>query len=291
LVFAVVSRSNAGKRSGLTLWSVFIHASAESLDRLSADLWETGTAGLIEEAGGVRAFFLDSKARGIVCARFNLDEAAARNEEPFDQVRSIQPACDPVLIGERFFVAPSWVTEPGPADRFRLKIDATSAFGSGRHESTQMCIEALERHLKPGSMVLDVGCGSGILMAAAMLLGANTAIGCDIHEESVKAAQTLVETPLFVGSVDSVCSDAADIVLANISRRVLDAIAGDLRRVVKPEGIVVIAGFLRHNTPKRFTPHEVWEKAEWQCWLCRLEGIDASPDAGEPLADNQAWYL
>jgi len=107
------------------------------MDSLSGELWELGTAGLVEEADGLRAFFDDSIAREAICARF---ETVWRSESPFDHSPVQQLECDPVLIGQRFFVAPSWVTEPAPPNRFRLTIDSTSAFGSGRHESTQLCI-------------------------------------------------------------------------------------------------------------------------------------------------------
>jgi ribosomal protein L11 methylase PrmA len=224
------------------MWSIFTPANAATLDSLSADLWEMGTAGLLEEPGGLRAFFEDSIDPASICAKLKLSETSARREAPFHSSQLAPLPCDPILIGQRFYVAPSWIKEPPPEERFRLTIDATSAFGSGRHESTQMCIEVLEKHLKPGSWVADIGCGSGILSAAASLLGAAAVISCDIHQDSVKAAKTLLQTPLFAGSADGIRSEVADVVLANISVKALDALAWDLQRIAKPNGLLVLAG-------------------------------------------------
>jgi ribosomal protein L11 methylase PrmA len=270
------------------LWSIFIPADARTIDLLSGELWELGTAGLVEEADGLRAFFDDSIEREVIGARFG---TAWRSESPFDQSHVHPLECDPVLIGQRFFVAPSWVTEQAPPNRFRLSIDATSAFGSGRHESTQLCLEALEKYLKPGDVVLDIGCGSGILAAAAMLLGAKTVISCDIHIDSVSAARALTGPSIFVGSADGMRSHSGDLVLANISAKVLDRIAGDLRRVVQPTGRVILSGFIRENPPKRFQPRELWEKGDWQCWVCGPEDIEAAAEESEPAAHAEQWWL
>jgi ribosomal protein L11 methylase PrmA len=249
-----------------------------------------GTAGLVEEANELRAFFEDSTARSKVCAHFGLTNDATRNEPPFDY-QHVPQEYDPVLIGERFYVAPSSVKSPPTEGRFRLTIDTSSAFGSGRHESTQLCIEVLEKHLKSGTAVLDIGCGSGILSAAASLLGAGAVFACDIHQESVRTAESLIHTPIFVGSADGIKGHHADLVLANISAKVVDLIAGDLRRIAKPAGLIVISGFIRGNPPTRFRPREVWEKGDWQCWVCEPGDIETNGDTSGPATHSQQWWL
>jgi ribosomal protein L11 methyltransferase len=259
-------------------------------DLIGADLWEMGTAGLVEETSGLRAFFEDSVERSEVCARFALTSDAARNEPPFDY-QHVPQEYDPVLIGERFYVAPSSVKSPPPPGRFRLTIDTSSAFGSGRHESTQLCVEVLEKHLKTGNVVLDIGCGSGILSAAASLLGAGAVFACDIHQDSVRTARTLIDTPIFVGSADGIKAHQADLVFANISAKVVDLIAADLQRIAKPMGLIVISGFTRGNPPARFRPREVWEKGDWQCWVCGPADIEISNEPSEPVTHTQQWWL
>jgi ribosomal protein L11 methyltransferase len=183
------------------------------------------------------------------------------------------------------------VREPAPAGRFRLTIDAGSAFGSGRHESTQLCMEALERHLKPGSIVADIGCGSGILSAAAGLLGAGAVLSCDIHADSVRTATTLVENPLFVGSADAIRTAIADLVLANISAKIVDVLAADLRRIAKPTGLIVLAGFLSENPPQRFRPRDILKKGDWECWITKPEDVEAVPAQKEPASHADQWWL
>jgi ribosomal protein L11 methyltransferase len=198
---------------------------------------------------------------------------------------------DPIFIGERFMIAPPWVDTPVPAGRFRLTIDAATAFGTGRHETTQLCLEALERNLKTSTAVVDIGCGSGILCAAAQLLGARTIFGCDIHEDAIEAAGQHTRVPLFLGSADAVCTAASDLVLANISARVLDHIAADLKRILKPAGLVILSGFLRENPPKLFEPSQETQQGEWLCWVCRRDDIHPSADASDPNIHSPDWWL
>lgn len=262
------------------------------MDSLSAELWEMGTAGIVEELKGLRAFFADSVTPAAICAKLELPEARVEGEEPFDMSRGLPIDGDPVLIGQRFYVAPSWVTSPvPPTGRLRLTIDATSAFGSGRHETTQMCVEVLEKYLRPGDWVADIGCGSGILSAAAGLLGAGAVFSCDIHEESVRCSRALIQTPMFVGSADGLRSNLADLVLANISARILDVIANDLKRVAKPEGLIVMAGFIEENPPKNFRPWEVLKKGGWPCWICRRSDVLTLQNSSEPAVHDQQWWL
>jgi ribosomal protein L11 methyltransferase len=170
-------------------------------------------------------------------------------------------------------------------------MDASSAFGSGRHESTQLCIEALEKHLKPGSIIADIGCGSGILSAAARLLGAAAVLSCDIHADSVRTARTLLENALFVGSADAIRTGIADLVLANISAKIVDVLAVDLRRIAKSTGLIVLAGFLSENPPKRFRPREILRKGDWECWITKPEDVEVVQAQKDPAGHAEQWWL
>jgi len=117
------------------------------------------------------------------------------------------------------------------------------AFGTGVHETTQLCIEALEDYLTPGMSVLDVGTGSGILAEAARLLGARSVYACDIDPLAVQIAGNG-----FVGSVDAVASACADLVVANISPQAIVDLAPDMLRVLRrPGGLLLASGFERHD--------------------------------------------
>jgi ribosomal protein L11 methyltransferase len=112
------------------------------------------------------------------------------------------------------------------------------AFGTGVHETTRLCLEALEEFVRPGMAVLDVGTGSGILSKAAGLLGAAQVYACDTDPVAVEIAGQG-----FVGSVDAVAGGCVDLVVANISPEAIVQLAPGLRRVLRPGGILLASGF------------------------------------------------
>ena len=95
----------------------------------------------------------------------------------------------PLSVGEKLYIVPQWLRdEPVPAGRTAVYLNPGLTFGTGNHASTQLCLEGLERAVKPGDRVLDLGCGSGILTIASLLLGAKEAAGVDIDPKAVDVA-------------------------------------------------------------------------------------------------------
>ena len=94
----------------------------------------------------------------------------------------------PIPVGEKLLIRPNWENGYDAQGRTVLHLEPGLAFGTGTHETTRLCMELLEQYVKPGASVLDVGCGSGILSVAALLLGAERAVGVDIDELAVKTA-------------------------------------------------------------------------------------------------------
>jgi ribosomal protein L11 methyltransferase len=219
------------------MFSLEIDCAPDEREFLIAELWERGVAGVAELTPvRVRAFFEDGADRRALLAAY--PGSALREEEDRDWVAEARDKLQPMEVGERFFLVPEWRDDPTPAGRFRIAVNPGMAFGTGVHETTRLCIEALERHLRTGMDVLDVGTGSGILAQAAALLGARRVYACDTDPIAVEIAGLG-----FVGSADAVKSAAADIVVANISPEAIAALAPDLRRACRPGGIVLASGF------------------------------------------------
>ena len=240
----------------------------------------------------MRAFFEDSVSAADTAAALGARLDDVRQESGTGAPESQAGEWEPLLAGERFYIVPPGFDGATPAGRFRLEIEASTAFGTGRHETTQLCIEALERHIRNGDTLLDVGCGSGILLAAAGLLGAGPLLGSDISFDALTIARLHARAPLFVGSADAVREASFDISIANITPRILDRLAPELKRVTKPGGLVILSGFTREQQPERFRYEEMSELGDWQCWICRPETIAA--DAGGMLeagVHEADWWL
>jgi ribosomal protein L11 methyltransferase len=126
----------------------------------------------------------------------------------------------------------------------------------------------MEEYVRPGHCVLDVGAGSGILSAAAALLGARHVVGCDVDHEAVEIACERVRLPLFTGSANAVRSNWADIVVANIDSATIELLAPELARVRKPDSTLILSGFPEADRPEGFTARKILKREEWACLIC-----------------------
>ena len=162
----------------------------------------------------------------------------------------------PVAVG-KFYVRPSWCERSQDSALIDLLIDPALAFGSGHHESTNMCLALLSELARDGMSALDVGCGSGILSIAMKKLGAKIS-ACDTDEQAVSATQQNAEKngvhidKIWLGSVLSLgeqsSSESAqlqfDLVVANIIADVILILSADLKKALKPGGKLVLSGIL-----------------------------------------------
>ena len=162
----------------------------------------------------------------------------------------------PVAVG-KFYVRSSWCERSQDRALIDLLIDPALAFGSGHHESTNMCLALLSELTRNGMSALDVGCGSGILSIAMKKLGAKVS-ACDTDEQAVAATQQNAEKngvqidQIWLGSVSSLSeqgSSAAaqpqfDLIVANIIADVILILSADLKKALKPGGKLVLSGIL-----------------------------------------------
>ncbi|VWC16126.1 ribosomal protein L11 methyltransferase [Burkholderia lata] len=197
-----------------------------------------------------------------------------REVEEQDWVRLTQSQFEPIPIGERIWVVPSWHDAPDP-DALILELDPGLAFGTGSHPTTRLCMEWLEQSVKPGQSVLDYGCGSGILAILAKKCGANPVIGIDIDPQAVESARQNSErnrAEVTYGLPDA-CPDAEfDIVVANILSNPLKLMASMLASKVKPGGRIALSGVLARQADEvaavyaRYVDISVWREHEG--WVC-----------------------
>ena len=167
----------------------------------------------------------------------------------------------PFKVGEKLVIKPSWEEYDNSDGRIILEIDPASSFGTGKHHTTRLCLEVLEKYLNKGDKLLDMGCGSGILSIGAMLLGADSAVAVDIEEN---AAATAKENALknnipadkyrtYFGNIltdeklaDEI-DDKYDIIAANIVADVLIAMKDSFRRYLRSGGILIVSGIIEER--------------------------------------------
>ena len=196
----------------------------------------------------------------------------------------------PMEIGERLLVVPEWERKDAPG-RVTLVLNPGLTFGTGSHATTRLCLQALDRLIRGGEKVLDLGCGSGILSIAALRLGAARAFACDVDPTCVtvayeNAALNGVERSSYTVRAGDVTADRAlarefggeyDIVVANIVSDVILALAPRVRPLLKPGGVFLCSGIIddRAAEVRRGLVNAGWEVVEerssegWFAYLCR----------------------
>ncbi|MEX3923006.1 50S ribosomal protein L11 methyltransferase [Paraburkholderia sp. BR10936] len=197
-----------------------------------------------------------------------------REVEEQDWVRLTQSQFDPIQIGERIWVVPSWHDAPDP-DALVLELDPGLAFGTGSHPTTRLCMEWLEQHVQPGNSLLDYGCGSGILAILAKKCGANPVIGIDIDPQAVESARHNSErnrAAVTYGLPDDCPAGKFDIVVANILSNPLKLMASMLSSRVKPGGRIALSGILARQAEEVAQVYAQWiEISVWrehEGWVC-----------------------
>mgnify|MGYP003434562802 CR=1 FL=1 len=180
----------------------------------------------------------------------NLLSISEVNEE--DWATAWKKYYHPVKISERFTIVPTWEDyTPVSTDELIIELDPGMAFGTGTHPTTVMCLQALEKVVKQGDSVVDVGTGSGVLSVGAALLGASQVHALDLDLVAVTAAKENVElnkvdhvVEVFHGNLLDTVKEPADVVVANILAEIIMTFTDDAFSIVKPGGYFVTSGII-----------------------------------------------
>ncbi len=250
---------------------------AMDVEPVSVELWDTGTAGIQEIDNGAEAILLagfeSNDDRAIILRRFAQYAPEWEMGDGTDWVAHTKESWPPRSVGDCFFLAPPWCNDPTPSGRHRIIHNPGLACGTGEHPCTQLALEALEKAVHRGHMVVDLGTGSGMLAIAALRLGAKVAVGIDTDEAALAAARENFalngfRPTLAAGSADALRTETADVTVANISGTVLLYLADDLLRITKPNGTLILTGFPQSEVPtfqKLFPNAELSAMNEWCC--------------------------
>ncbi len=205
-----------------------------------------------------------------------------------DWLKRWRDSLKPFSVGETFLVVPTSFTgeAPDPGKRVVLRIDPGMAFGTGTHESTQLCLEIMEHLDLNQRAVLDVGTGTGILSIAAVRLGAKKVFACDSDDTAVPVAISNLqingvagEVDLWSGSVDAVRTESVELCMGNLMKSVFEQLWPDLQRIIVPGGRLICSGILEDQSvmfqeelkEARFQVEEMKRANEWVGFLARKE--------------------
>lgn len=189
----------------------------------------------------------------------------------------------PFRVGERLIVKPIWEEYEEKENDLVIEIDPGMAFGTGDHETTSMCMKALEKYVTKDSLVFDVGCGSGILAIAAAKLGAKKAVGVDLDPVAVESAKenvsynNLDNIEILYGNLVEVIEGKADVVVANILAEIVCILTEDVKRVLKDGGVFITSGIIHDRVDmvvnkmeaSGFEVIQVNKDGEWNCIIAK----------------------
>lgn len=192
-------------------------------------------------------------------------------------------------IGQRLVICPSW-EECDDTNKVVLKIDPGAAFGTGTHATTALCLELLQKYIDAGSTVLDIGCGSGILSIAAVLLGADSADGVDIDATAVKVAKENArlnkvdeKTNFIVGDLAEKISGKYDVVCANIVADIIIRLTDNVTDYMKQNSVFIISGIIDVRaddviasfTKAGFTAVDTCRRDNWYAFALKYVGEES----------------
>lgn len=197
-----------------------------------------------------------------------------------DWVNNWKQYFHPMPIGEKLLIRPTWEDEYDAKGRKVLHIEPGLAFGTGSHPTTKLCLETLEKYIDENSTVLDIGCGSGILSIASLLLGAKSAFGVDIDSLAVKTAMANAEENGFdeskfkavKGNLSDKVNGKYSVIVANIVADIIMEFNKEVGKFLEDDGVYITGGIIESREDEvllSFAQNgfEVKERFEEKGWL------------------------
>lgn len=204
-----------------------------------------------------------------------------------DWVNNWKQYFHPMPIGKKLLIRPTWENEYNANGRTVLHIEPGLAFGTGSHPTTKLCLETLENYINENSTVLDIGCGSGILSIASLLLGAKAAFGVDIDKLAVKTAlenakENGFEPPVFNavnGNLSDKVSGRYNVVVANIVADIIMEFNKEVGNFLEKDGVYITGGIIDGRKDEviysfeqnGFEIIENFEEKGWNVFVCKTK--------------------
>jgi ribosomal protein L11 methyltransferase len=241
-------------------------------------LWEqTQVTGLFDASRDIEAVVteLDRQFGAGFVVQWQMEELPE-----VDWERAWMDEFEPMQFGKRLWIVPSWHDAPDDSAA-NIQLDPGLAFGTGTHPTTALCLEWLDANPPQGQLVIDYGCGSGILAIAALKLGAERAWGIDNDPQALVASgenaiKNHLEERLELFRPEAMPGLHADLVIANILANPLKELAPRLAQLVKPGGHIILSGILREQAQALNEVYSQWFEmapvAHKEDWV-RLEGV------------------
>ena len=197
------------------------------------------------------------KSRGLSDDELGSWEFVISNKPNEDWSKKWKEKWDITRVTDKIVIVPDWLSYDDKASEVVIRLEPGCAFGTGTHQTTQLCMKALEKYMKKGDKVADIGMGSGILSICAKKFGASYVYGCDIDEDVIDVAKENARKNLH-NAAESVCfelntadkiQEKFDFVCANILHNVLSEIMGDLKNIMKSGALMSLSGILDEKKP------------------------------------------
>lgn len=235
-----------------------------NFDLISGLLWELDISGLIEENDSIKIFseknnlskkeiesFLEKLQHEKLLNEYSVAESEIENKnwnEEWEKNLNI------IKVSDKIIIKPSTKNYLPKNDEVVLIIDPKMSFGTGEHQTTKLVLRLLEKYIKPGMRVLDIGSGTGILAIASVKLGASNAVAVDNDEicfengnENCILNNVENKVEVRIGQVNDIAEKNFDLILANIQKDIILSITDDIRKRLKKNGFIILSGLLTED--------------------------------------------